>query len=99
MRTGPGWLYLLWRLCRPPDADPPGLGMAWSEAKRLNATIAHFLLSSEANAKAISARAQQRTKSLDIQATDKQKKGMNEAREYMKRLREHYTGSTEKPNG
>jgi len=85
-----GWLYLLWRLCRPPEADPPGLGMAWQDAKRLNATIAKFLLSNEDRAKALSLRARHRYLRAGGQlgtVGDAKK----QAKEYMDALRKHYT--------
>lgn len=69
--------------------------MSWQEAKRLNPTIAHFLLSSESEAKKISRRFRMRYLAASGELKADKLAMKQSAKEYMAALRNHYNPTGE----
>ena len=69
--------------------------MRWRDAIRLNAKIAHFLLSSEEDAKAYSRRLRNRYLKVSGKLAASKEDLKAQAKAYMKALREAHTGVAE----
>lgn len=85
-----GWLWLIWRLTRPSDFSPPGLGMRFQDVIDLTPMQAHFLLQDEDSIDAMSRRqyaARVNGRGLTVGSV------VESIREYYRRLRRRYAGT------
>lgn len=93
-----GWLYLLWQLVRPRDADPPGLGMSWCDAVKMGPVQARFVLLSHTQIKQMSVKSRNlRLEGVGVKRETVVERVRASVKNYMADLREYFTGERAEP--